>query len=71
VTFKDVRSGIAIHIHHTDAIGRGFDRTTYDDSGHRKMALCAEKHHEVHNIGQESFDKKYGVCGVLYNESEV
>lgn len=35
------------------------------------MMLVAEKHHECHTIGQEAFNKKYGVFGVLYDNGEV
>jgi hypothetical protein len=61
---------MAIHLHHVDRIGMGNDRETVNDSEYRKMMLCAEKHNEVHNIGQLAFNEKYGVYGVLYNESE-
>lgn len=69
VTFRSRRTN-ATHLHHTDAIGRGFDRTTYDDSNHRKMQLIAELHQEAHTIGQSAFEKKYGVFGILYNTNE-
>lgn len=69
VTFRSRRTH-ATHLHHTNAIGRGFDRRTYDDSKHRKMMLIAELHHEAHTIGQEAFEKKHGVFGILYNSDE-
>ena len=55
-------------LHHVDAIGRGFDRRTYDDSKNRKMCLCRCHHSEYHTIGRESFEKKYKVYGVNYND---
>lgn len=57
-------------IHHVDAIGKGRNRKDYDDSGHRKMALCREHHSEAHNIGVDSFEAKYHVFGVIYEEEE-
>lgn len=53
--------------HHVDAIGMGRDRRTVDDSKNRKMCLCREHHTEYHKIGQEDFEKKYHVYGVVYN----
>ena len=55
-------------IHHVDSIGRGRDRTQYDDSKHKKMALCREHHSEAHNIGVDTFNEKYHVFGVIYRE---
>lgn len=57
-------------IHHVDAIGKGRNRKNYDDYGHRKMALCREHHTEDHNIGVDSFNEKYHVFGVIYEEEE-
>ena len=51
-------------VHHTKSIGRGFDRTKIDHSKYPRMALSREFHNECHNMGQESFEKKYGVFGV-------
>ena len=53
-------------IHHVDAIGMGRDRRTVDDSKNRKMCLCREHHTEYHKIGQEDFEKKYHVYGIIY-----
>jgi len=57
-------------VHHVDSIGRGRDRTQYDDSRHKKMALCRIHHTEAHNIGVESFNGKYHVFGVIYREAK-
>lgn len=57
-------------IHHVQAIGAGRDRRNYDDSEHKKMALCREHHSEAHNIGVESFKKKYHIFGVIYKREE-
>ena len=54
-------------VHHIDAVGSGRDRTDYDDSNHRKIALCRIHHSECHNIGRETFGDKYKVNGIIYN----
>lgn len=53
--------------HHYDAIGSGRDRKHYDDSDHRKIALCRGHHTESHNIGRDTFCEKYHVEGIIYN----
>ena len=58
--------GAEAETHHTDAIGAGRDRLHYDDSDHKKMALCRVHHSEAHNIGVDSFNEKYHVFGVVY-----
>jgi len=60
--------GDKAEIHHVDTIGIGRDRKTVDDSNYKKMALCRKHHVESHAIGKESFEKKYHVYGVTYNE---
>lgn len=55
-------------IHHVQAIGMGRDRKTYDDSKHEKIALCREHHQISHQIGWETFSKKYHVYGIIYKE---
>jgi len=56
--------------HHWDAIGMGRNRRIYDDSKHRKIQLCREHHIEVETIGRDSFEAKYHVYGIIYNEDE-
>ena len=53
-------------IHHFDAIGIGRDRKDYDDSDHRKIALCRIHHSEAHNIGRDTCCEKYHVVPVVY-----
>lgn len=48
-------------IHHIDAIGMGRDRKGFDDTNNRKMCLCRKHHNEAHNIGRETFFKKYHI----------
>ncbi|UXR49109.1 putative HNHc nuclease [Staphylococcus simulans] len=44
---------------HHYAIGRGVNRRTMDHYGYEVLALCREHHSEQHNIGVDTFDKKY------------
>jgi len=54
-------------IHHWDAIGMGNDRTEIDDSMKRKVCLCRIHHTECHTIGNDEFEKKYKVYGIIIN----
>ena len=45
----------------------GSDRSTIDHSKYPRMALCRELHNECHQMGQEAFNRKYGVYGVYTN----
>lgn len=54
--------------HHWDAIGMGHDRTTIDDSNLRKLCLCRKHHTEAHLIGKKTFEQKYCVYGIIFNE---
>lgn len=54
-------------IHHWDAIGMGKDRKKYDDSRNRKICLCRTHHTECHIIGEEAFEDKYKVYGIVTN----
>ena len=56
--------GNIAEIHHWNAIGMGRDRRHYDDSDHRKMALCHIHHREIEQIGRDTFAEKYHVTGV-------
>lgn len=55
-------------IHHWDAVGMGRDRTSIDDSGHRKIALCREHHTEAHKIGRHTFGEKHHVYGIIFKD---
>ena len=52
-------------IHHWDAIGMGNDRTEIDDSNHRKICLCRIHHTECHTVGNDAFEEKYKVYGMI------
>ncbi|WP_130806504.1 putative HNHc nuclease [Senegalia massiliensis] len=60
--------GRRAELHHVDVIGIGNNRNTLDDSKYRKMALCREHHTESHKIGQDTFNKKYKVYGITYED---
>lgn len=61
--------GRPAEVHHWDAIGMGRNRKKYDDSSHEKIALCRGHHTEVEQIGRDTFEQKYHVYGVVYNEA--
>ena len=44
---------------HHYAIGRGKNRKTMNHYGYEVLALCREHHSEQHNIGVDTFDKKF------------
>ena len=56
---KCVICGKHAHLAHRDAVGMGRNRNKIDHFGHRVLALCPNHHLEQHNIGVDSFDKKY------------
>jgi len=56
--------GAVAEIHHVDSIGMGRDRKKHDDTEHKKIALCRKHHSEAHQIGWETFKRKYHVEGV-------
>ena len=55
-------------IHHWDSIGMGRDRTKVDDSSNRKICLCRTHHTEAHTLGVKSFEEKYHIYGVIWDE---
>ena len=55
-------------IHHWDSIGMGRDRTKVDDSSNRKICLCRTHHTEAHTLGVKSFEEKYHISGVIWDE---
>lgn len=46
-------------LHHVDKVGQGRDRKSIIHEGMRVQPLCRVHHNECHQIGQQSFDKKY------------
>ena len=55
-------------MHHWDPIGMGRDRSTVDDSHMRKLCLCRSHHDEAHYIGRDTFESKYHVYGIIFND---
>lgn len=47
------------HLAHRDAVGMGRNRNKIDHYGHKVLALCSNHHLEQHQMGVDSFDKKY------------
>lgn len=54
--------------HHTDLIGMGHNRKTKDDSNSLKLPLCREHHTLAHQMGLKSFEVKYHVKPIIYND---
>ena len=63
---KCVLCGKDGEVHHWDSIGMGQDRAKVDDSDMRKLCLCRKHHSEAHQIGRDSFEKKYHVYGIIF-----
>lgn len=63
--------GRPAEIHHVDAIGMGNDRTHYDDSQNRIMALCRVHHTIYHQRGCDRFMNTYKVYGIERYRTET
>jgi len=57
-------TGKKAELHHVDTVGMGRNRNKIIHLGMRVLPLCREKHMEYHNIGGETFCKKYHVFGI-------
>jgi hypothetical protein len=57
--------GIKGEIHHVDSVGMGRNRQEIAHIGMRVMCLCRYHHSECHAIGQEFFDIKYHIYGII------
>lgn len=44
---------------HYETVGRGRNRKTINHYNNKVLALCRKHHNEQHNIGMDSFNKKY------------
>lgn len=51
--------GRKAELHHINAVGMGNDRTEINHIGKEAISLCREHHTEFHNIGKNSFFRKY------------
>ena len=60
--------GKAADMHHVETIGMGRDRKAVDESKNLKMALCREHHTEAHKTGLDTFNDKYHVYGIRFND---
>ena len=58
-------------IHHLNAVGAGRDRKHIDHSQHDLICLCREHHNEAHQIGVNTFKKKYQVDGIKLSSKDV
>lgn len=52
-------------VHHLEAVGRGMNRNKVNHSKMPLIMLCRHHHQEAHNIGNESFCRKYHVAGIF------
>jgi len=55
-------------LHHTTAVGMGFDREKIVHLGMSVMCLCRKHHTECHTVGQERFNERYMVYGIEATE---
>jgi hypothetical protein len=55
--------GIRCELHHTPAIGMGYNRNEIIHEGMTAQALCTKHHQEAHQIGQKAFNQKYHLKG--------
>lgn len=58
-------------IAHYEAVGAGRDRKKIDHSKHHFMCLCRNHHQEQHNIGVETFLKKYHIYPIKLKEHDI
>ena len=52
------------HVHHLKTVGAGRNRDKVDHSKMPLIMLCPRHHKEAHDIGNETFTKKYHVAGI-------
>jgi hypothetical protein len=57
--------GVKAEIHHTPAIGRGFDRNKVNHIGMTALPLCREHHMEIHAKPEHEFFDKYHLESVV------
>lgn len=56
---------------HYEAVGAGRKRNAIDHSKHRFMALCRKHHQEQHQIGIQTFMKKYVLVPIKLTPEQV
>ncbi len=52
-------------VHHLEAVGRGMNRNKVNHSKMPLIMLCRHHHQEAHNLGDETFCRKYHVAGIF------
>lgn len=55
-------------VHHLDAVGMGRDREDIVHVGLNAIALCRKHHVQAHNMGKDSFCRKYHVNGIQLDD---
>ncbi|CUW12400.1 hypothetical protein KSL4_0830 [Leuconostoc inhae] len=55
-------------LHHLDTVGQGVDRRKTDHLKHRAVQLCREHHNQAHNLGIETFLKRYHLVGIKIDQ---
>lgn len=60
--------GRKAELHHVDAIGMGFNRTTKPQIGALVLPLCREHHQEYHGAGRAVFAGKYHIEPVAMDQ---
>lgn len=58
-------------IAHVEAVGAGRDRRKVDHTKHHLMCLCRDHHREQHQIGIETFMKKYHIKPIKLKEEDL
>ena len=56
---------------HVEAVGAGRDRRKIDNTQHHFMMLCRDHHAEQHQIGIETFMKKYHIKPIKLKDIEL
>lgn len=55
-------------LHHLDTVGQGVDRRKTNHLKHRAVQLCREHHNQAHNLGIETFLKRYHLVGIKIDQ---
>lgn len=58
-------------IHHIDTVGMGRNRRHIDHTKHALTALCREHHNIAHNLGVETFMKRFKVLPVYLSQEDI
>lgn len=57
--------------HHSFLIGMGGDRKQHDHSKSEFICLCRKHHTECHQMGHQTFEKKYKVRAIKLNDKSI